>query len=244
MMDIARKRGVEIDLERLSRELGVPVVQSVAVRRGGTDALLGRDRPPARGSAAGAGGRLARARRRRAARRPARGRPRAARGGEEHGRARPRHGGGRPRAAASGGRPGRAARSPVRHVPGGVRLGATADGPDPGWLHLARHPGRGLAAARPAEELLQGRHHLRRRQRDRVPAADRHPVLLHPGAGGPGLHGPRGLPDGPHHGRRRPARARLHPAALVLRLRHPRNHVDPRDRRQARPAHHHPGGAA
>jgi len=41
MMDIARKRGVEIDVERLSRELGVPVVQSVAVRRGGTDALLG-----------------------------------------------------------------------------------------------------------------------------------------------------------------------------------------------------------
>jgi ferrous iron transport protein B len=41
MMDIARKRGVEIDSERLSRELGVPVVQSVAVRRGGTDALLG-----------------------------------------------------------------------------------------------------------------------------------------------------------------------------------------------------------
>ena len=30
-----------------------------------------------------------------------------------------------------------------------------------------------------------------------------------------GLHGPRGLPDGPHHGRRRPARARLHPAAVV-----------------------------
>ena len=41
MMDIARKRGVEIDVERLSRELGVPIVQSVAVRRGGTDALLG-----------------------------------------------------------------------------------------------------------------------------------------------------------------------------------------------------------
>jgi ferrous iron transport protein B len=41
MMDIARKRGVEIDVEHLSRELGVPVVQSVAVRRGGTDALLG-----------------------------------------------------------------------------------------------------------------------------------------------------------------------------------------------------------
>jgi ferrous iron transport protein B len=41
MMDIARKRGIEIDTERLTRELGVPVVQSVAVRRGGTDALLG-----------------------------------------------------------------------------------------------------------------------------------------------------------------------------------------------------------
>ena len=41
MMDIARKRSVEIDVERLSRELGLPVVQSIAVRRGGTDALLG-----------------------------------------------------------------------------------------------------------------------------------------------------------------------------------------------------------
>ena len=40
MMDIARKRGIAIDIERLSRELGVPVVESVAVRRGGTDALL------------------------------------------------------------------------------------------------------------------------------------------------------------------------------------------------------------
>src|SRR3954470_406719 len=40
MMDIAKKRGIAIDIERLSRELGVPVVESVAVRRGGTDALL------------------------------------------------------------------------------------------------------------------------------------------------------------------------------------------------------------
>ncbi|MBL6618221.1 MAG: ferrous iron transporter B [Reyranella sp.] len=40
MMDIARKRGIEIDVDRLSRELGLPVVESVAVRRGGTDALL------------------------------------------------------------------------------------------------------------------------------------------------------------------------------------------------------------
>jgi ferrous iron transport protein B len=40
MMDIARRRGIEIDADRLSRELGLPVVSSVAVRRGGTDALL------------------------------------------------------------------------------------------------------------------------------------------------------------------------------------------------------------
>jgi ferrous iron transport protein B len=40
MIDISRKRGIEIDAERLSQELGVPVVSSVAVRRGGTEALL------------------------------------------------------------------------------------------------------------------------------------------------------------------------------------------------------------
>ena len=40
MMDIARKRGIEVDLARLAAEMGLPVVSSVAVRRGGTDALL------------------------------------------------------------------------------------------------------------------------------------------------------------------------------------------------------------
>jgi ferrous iron transport protein B len=42
MFDIARHRGFEIDLDRLSRELGIPVVSSVAVRRGGTSELLAR----------------------------------------------------------------------------------------------------------------------------------------------------------------------------------------------------------
>jgi ferrous iron transport protein B len=42
MIDIARRRGIDIDLARLSAELGVPVVTSVAVRRGGTDELLRR----------------------------------------------------------------------------------------------------------------------------------------------------------------------------------------------------------
>ncbi|HKG00111.1 MAG TPA: ferrous iron transporter B [Xanthobacteraceae bacterium] len=40
MFDIARRRGMDIDLERLSTELGVPVVAAVAVRRGGTEELL------------------------------------------------------------------------------------------------------------------------------------------------------------------------------------------------------------
>jgi ferrous iron transport protein B len=40
MFDIARHRGIAIDVERLSQELGMPVVPSVAVRRGGIDDLL------------------------------------------------------------------------------------------------------------------------------------------------------------------------------------------------------------
>jgi ferrous iron transport protein B len=42
MIDIARRRGIEIDLDRLSAELGIPVVTSTAVRRGGTEDLLRR----------------------------------------------------------------------------------------------------------------------------------------------------------------------------------------------------------
>jgi ferrous iron transport protein B len=42
MIDIARRRGIDIDLDKLSAELAVPVVTSVAVRRGGTEELLRR----------------------------------------------------------------------------------------------------------------------------------------------------------------------------------------------------------
>src|SRR3982074_2912671 len=42
MIDIARRRGIDIDLEKLSAELGVPVVTSTAVRRGGGGDLLRR----------------------------------------------------------------------------------------------------------------------------------------------------------------------------------------------------------
>ncbi len=42
MIDIAKHRGIEIDLPRISEELGVPVVTATAVRRGGTGDLLRR----------------------------------------------------------------------------------------------------------------------------------------------------------------------------------------------------------
>ena len=42
MMDAARRRGIAIDLPALERELGVPVVETVAVRRDGARALVER----------------------------------------------------------------------------------------------------------------------------------------------------------------------------------------------------------
>jgi ferrous iron transport protein B len=39
-MDVARRRGVRIDVKRLAAELGVPVLPTVAVKRGGADALI------------------------------------------------------------------------------------------------------------------------------------------------------------------------------------------------------------
>ncbi len=39
-MDVARRRGVNIDVARLSTELGVPVIPTVAIKRGGADALI------------------------------------------------------------------------------------------------------------------------------------------------------------------------------------------------------------
>jgi len=42
MIDIALRRGIDINLEKLAAELGVPVVTSTAVRRGGTEELLRR----------------------------------------------------------------------------------------------------------------------------------------------------------------------------------------------------------
>lgn len=41
MADVAQHRGVHIDVDLLERELGMPVVRTVAVRRGGADDLIG-----------------------------------------------------------------------------------------------------------------------------------------------------------------------------------------------------------
>jgi ferrous iron transport protein B len=40
MMDAAKRRGIDVDLDALSRELGVPVVPTIAVRRNGAKALV------------------------------------------------------------------------------------------------------------------------------------------------------------------------------------------------------------
>lgn len=40
MMDAAQRRGIVIDVAKLSRQLGVPVVETIAVRRGGARALI------------------------------------------------------------------------------------------------------------------------------------------------------------------------------------------------------------
>ncbi len=42
MMDAARRRGIEVDLDALERELAIPVVPTVAVRRDGAQALVAR----------------------------------------------------------------------------------------------------------------------------------------------------------------------------------------------------------
>jgi ferrous iron transport protein B len=40
MVDVAKKRGIEIDTAKLARELGMPVVETVAIQAGGEQALL------------------------------------------------------------------------------------------------------------------------------------------------------------------------------------------------------------
>lgn len=64
MMDAAHKRGIRIDVAELQRRLGMPVVETIAVRRGGAQALVKRvdgevpEVSPVQAGAAGADGDL------------------------------------------------------------------------------------------------------------------------------------------------------------------------------------------
>ena len=180
MIDIARRRGMEIDLDKLSAELGVPVITAAAVRRGGTDDLMRRlDELAAAVPTHGGATRLAAADHRRIARRPARGRPADQSRRADAGKAGHADGPARRGVAASGDRPRHSAGDPVCDVPGRVHLGAAGDGPHFLRLRRARQVGARRAARGPVAELPAGRRHQRRRQRARLPAADPDPVPVH-----------------------------------------------------------------
>ena len=130
----------------------------------------------------------------------------------------------RRRRAAPGRRPAAAGGAAVPDVPGRVRLGRGADGLDRGRHGLGRRARDGRPARRVAAQPDRRRPGRRRRRRAGVPAADRHPVRLHPGAGGLRLPAARGLPARPPDGRAGVVGALVHPAAGQLRLRDPRHH--------------------
>ena len=245
MFDIATRRGVTVDVARLSEALGVPVVTSDRGAQGRHRRIAAPDRRDrGAGATAASAKSLAAADGRAIAGHPARGRSHHRGDRQPAGAAGHLDRADRRRGAASGGGACDPGGYPVRDVPGGVRMGAAADGAVVVSLRRARATGSRHAARRPAAELPAERRDFRRRQRHRVPAADHHHLPVHPAAGRFRLHGARGVPDGPHHGRRRPARPRLHSAAVELRLRDPRHHGDARDRQSPRPADHHPDRAA
>ena len=120
MIDLAKRDGLELDAAKLEQELGVPVVETVAVRKRGLDEIM----RPARRAAARSRARSAPARVRATTRSTLQRRAR----GDRHGRDRPRNAGpphhppARRGAAASGGRADHPRRDHVRDVPGGLRL--------------------------------------------------------------------------------------------------------------------------
>ena len=91
------------------------------------------------------------------------------------------------------------------------------------WVGVQLHD---AAAGRRAAQPARRRRNRGRGQRARVPAADPDPVPVHPAARGQRLPAARGVPAGPPDGQRRPFRPRVHPAAVELRLRRARHHGD------------------
>ena len=236
MVDLAQRDGLELDSKRLSAELGVPVIETVAVRRRGIQELQTALDDMLSAPFCGV---------------------------HEHVKSDLIHLQRRAReiataavvretpvrrwthrldsvASPSSRRPGHSRAHHVRHVSGGVRLEPDTRFVDRGCRRLALGPGNGGAARGPPTVDGRRRCNCRSRCSHYVPAADPDPVLLHPASGRHRLHGPRRLPDGPLDARRWPVRARLHSLAVELRLRRAGNHGDANDRRSEGPAHDDP----
>ncbi len=207
MTDIARRKGIMIDAQRLSLELGVPVVETVGVKTNGVQALIKVLDATARPAAA---------------RESAVWHPLTA-PDIEHDQTEVRRilglvGGDRIdgvtfsdrvdcRRAASAARPPDSRGHPVPGVSGGVLHGRRAHGRDQTRRRRLRRLAAGGAACQSAEGPARRRHTRRGRQRAGVSAADHHPVLLHSGARGLRIPAARGILAGPGDGRRRVCRA-------------------------------------
>ncbi len=223
MSDLAQRRGFTLDRARLARELGVPVVETVAVRPGGDAALLraletaefGAPREPFSIPAVTDAELTATQREVR-------------RMLGESGYLEPL----RDRALAR-------LDAVIMHPLAGPVLLALllflmfqavfswAQAPV-AWITAGMDAfGQWVQGVMPPGPLrsLRGRRCNRRcRQRAGVPAADPDPVLLHPAARGQRLPATRGIPAGPAHGRHRPVRPLVHSAAVIVLVRHPRHH--------------------
>ena len=130
-MDVARRRNVQIDVARLSAELGVPVLPTVAVKRGGADALIEAIEPArwtANRSVSAPAWQEATAEDAEQTQSDLRGVLAAV--GYSRAAGKPVVRAHRRAAAASGGRPGGARGRDVPDVPGGVQLGGSAHGLD------------------------------------------------------------------------------------------------------------------
>jgi ferrous iron transport protein B len=233
MTDLARKRGITIDVAALQRELDMPVVNTIAVRRGGASDLLAElesavpAKPPGHAGALTGGAWLA---------------PDAADVTATQREVR--------RILAA------CVREPaidtrfderidrvVLHPVWGLlilaatlflmfqavfSLGQAADGPDHRRRRRIRRTlGTRDAGKHPAQPAGR-RHHRRRRRRAGLPAADPDSLPVHSRAGRFRLSAARSLPARPSDGHRRPVRALVHSAAVELRLRHSRHHGDAR----------------
>jgi ferrous iron transport protein B len=157
MMDAARQRGIEVDLGVLERELGVPVVPTIAVRRHGArelvamlDRMAGAERPPVPVKETLADAEALHGETRRLLSLAVT-MPRTHRGDRRRTRS---------LAAASGVRTARARRRDVPDLPGGVRLGHAGDGPDRRRDRIARRMDPHDPAGRAAQQPARRRHHF------------------------------------------------------------------------------------